>query len=98
MIGVFIHLGNGRRGLILHVTTLLCEVAILTVTIKVLKGQLTLPGSHFHSETAYLVMSGLSTFVGFVLSVLGIRKILQVARRIVATTQTATGAARPGLP
>lgn len=40
IVGLFVPLWGGVRGMLLHLTTLLCESAILAVTIIVLRSQL----------------------------------------------------------
>jgi hypothetical protein len=81
---------DGTRGMLLHVTTLLCETAILCVSVIVVGSAFSDGGAGFSTTTLYVVLSGISTLFGFALSAYGVRNsfrlllaLLKSSRKIV---------------
>jgi hypothetical protein len=68
----------------LHAITFLCETILLVVTAIVLGSEVSQHGGKLTSTLGYLVLSGISTVLGFGLSVCGMHRLRQAAARVVA--------------
>lgn len=92
LFSIFLPIWTGIRGVLVHSTTLCAEIAILTITAIILRGELAADTSVSSNTTiAYFLVSGVSTCMGFMLSVFGIRQALQMARKILLMRRVCDG-------